>query len=69
MTGGHYETAVRKAGLDFSAMFSEADFNKIVEHPDLYHPRRGIQLVYRQMCLPWVSRVYDFIASTLRRGR
>jgi len=68
MTGGHYETAVRKAGLDFSAMFSEADFNKIVEHPDLYHPRRGIQLVYRQMCLPWVSRVYDFIAEHAAAG-
>ena len=52
MTGGHYETAVRKAGLDFSAMFSEADFNKIVEHPDLYHPRRTTQCLQSDSHLP-----------------
>ena len=62
-TGEHYETTVRKAGLEFSAMFTAEEFHKIQVHPDLFHPTRGIRIVYRQMCLPWVSRVYDAIAK------
>ncbi|HEY3839422.1 MAG TPA: glycosyltransferase [Bryobacteraceae bacterium] len=63
MTGDHYETAVRKTGLDFSALFTAQEFSDILEHPDVAHPIRNIRLVYRQLCLPWVSRVYDVIAK------
>jgi UDP:flavonoid glycosyltransferase YjiC (YdhE family) len=68
MTGGNYETTIRKAGLDFSALFTKEEFGKISENPDLFHPVRGLRVIYRQMCLPFVSCVYEAIAKQSSQG-
>ena len=69
MTGEQHQTAVRAAGMGFAPMYTEQEFNMLLEHPDFFHPRRGIRLFYREMCLPWVTKVYQFISSQYVQGQ
>jgi len=37
--------AIERAGLAFASIWSEADYHAVTEHPDLWHPRRGLTKV------------------------
>src|SRR5262245_28522722 len=64
-----YENDVRGAGLDFHALFTQEEFEKIQSHPDLFHPVKGVRVVYRQMFLPWTPKVYKYIAEQYVPGQ
>src|SRR5439155_2447926 len=47
VTGGPFEDVARRAGLGFQGMFSTEEYEAATNHPDLWHPRRGLQIVMR----------------------
>jgi rhamnosyltransferase subunit B len=54
LTAGPFRDVVLKAGLVFEETVSIAEYDSISKHPDLWHPRRGLQVVL------------DSVASRLR---
>jgi rhamnosyltransferase subunit B len=44
-TAGPFGDVVRKAGLVFQETVSVEEFDTVSKHPDLWHPRRGLQVV------------------------
>ncbi len=40
-----HRPAIEHAGLGFASIWSEADYHAVTEHPDLWHPRRGLTKV------------------------
>ena len=45
LTAGPYREAVQKAGLIYEESVSVEEFDTVSKHPDLWHPRRGLQVV------------------------
>jgi UDP:flavonoid glycosyltransferase YjiC (YdhE family) len=45
LTAGPFRDAVLKAGLVFEETVSIDEYDSISKHPDLWHPRRGLQIV------------------------
>jgi rhamnosyltransferase subunit B len=48
-TAEPFRDVVHKAGLIFHEMASVEEFDAVSKHPDLWHPRRGLQLVLDQV--------------------
>jgi UDP:flavonoid glycosyltransferase YjiC (YdhE family) len=63
LTNGHFEPLVRQAGLDFHPVGSAADYERATEDPDLWHPRRGLEVCWRKVFEPAMKPTYDFIAK------
>jgi len=61
VTAASFEDVVRKAGLGFNATVSAEEFDAASKHPDIWHPRRGLQLV-----LSLISSRLDFAYERLR---
>jgi rhamnosyltransferase subunit B len=49
VTAGPFGDAVRSAGLAFRQTISTEEFDSVSKHPDLWHPRRGLQIVLDQI--------------------
>jgi rhamnosyltransferase subunit B len=47
-TAEPFGDAVRRAGLSFHATASNEEFDRISKDPDLWHPRRGLQVILRE---------------------
>lgn len=61
LTHPYFEPDVRAAGLDLEPLGAEFDLATMLEHPDLFHHRRGQPLVFR-----WVR---DSVAPGVRSYR
>jgi len=48
-TSEPFEGAVTRAGLAFHATASSDTFDEVSRHPDLWHPRKGLQLLFREI--------------------
>jgi rhamnosyltransferase subunit B len=57
-----FEDVAVGAGLGFHALFEEEESMRMLAHPDLWHPRRGVNAVW-SMTLPILERVPAFIAG------
>ena len=44
-SAGPFADIVRKAGLVFDETASVEEYDAVSRHPDIWHPRRGLQLV------------------------
>jgi UDP:flavonoid glycosyltransferase YjiC (YdhE family) len=67
LTNGYFESAVRAAGLDFVAVTDAAEYEAITLNQDLWHPRRGLELVARA----WANLlppVYEAILQNYQPG-
>jgi rhamnosyltransferase subunit B len=62
-TSDYFEADIRKAGLEFAAMFSSEEFAGIMDHPDLWDPLRGFELLYRKVFVPLAPVNYRFITE------
>lgn len=56
-----------RAGLDFHALGTPADYEGFVAEPDLWHPMRGITAVFR-FASAMIEPTYDWLASVARPG-
>jgi len=68
VTAGSFEHVVRKAGLGFHATVSAEEFDAVSKHPDLWHPRRGLQLVMRSVA-DKLQFAYEGLKEVYEPGR
>ncbi len=58
-TNPYFESLIRRAGLDFVPVGTEADFRDTLNHPDLWHPTKGLRFVIKRGILPFLRPSYD----------
>lgn len=58
-TNPYFEALIRKAGLDFIPIGTEKEFRETLEHPDLWHPTKGLRFVIQRGMLPVLRPSYD----------
>ncbi|MFQ5489902.1 MAG: glycosyltransferase [Phycisphaerae bacterium] len=61
VTNPHFETAAREAGLDFAPIRAQEDYVRITKDPDLWHPRRGLQVLCREVIVPGIAPTHETI--------
>ena len=69
VTSGHFESLVRRAGLEFAELFSANEYRTMIEDPRLWHPLRGPRMVLRACGAELARRVYDVVARLHEPGR
>jgi rhamnosyltransferase subunit B len=57
-----FERHAVRAGLAFHALGTQADFDRLVREPDLWHPRRGARLAFRY-ALERIPDIYHWIEA------
>jgi len=63
----YFEERVRTAGVDFVALGSTADYERVLQRPDLWHPRRGARLVIDEL-LDRLPEAYATVAAVAVPG-
>ena len=62
LTAGPFGEVVRKAGLIFQETASVEEYDSVSKHPDLWHPRRGLQLVLDSVGV-MLRRLYEHLKA------
>ena len=67
VTNPYFKQVVEDAGLELLPLGTAEEYLRLAEHPDLWHPRRGLKMVvgYSAKYLP---HVYDLVSSNYARG-
>ena len=68
VTAGPFGAVVRRAGLTFHETASNEEFDRVSKHPDLWHPRRGLQLVLNEVAAR-LRQGYQCVESLYQPGR
>lgn len=57
----HFRNLSTGQGIEFIPMGSAAQYRQTVENPDLWHPRKGFQVLVDHSIGPYVKPLYDII--------
>ena len=68
IVNAYFESLVRGAGLEYVEFHSAEEFLELSNHPDLWHPRRGLFYLIRNAILPGMRPQYELIASHVVPG-
>jgi rhamnosyltransferase subunit B len=63
-----FRTMVEAAGIEFIAGGSQATFDAVVNDPDVWHPRKGLQTIWRHIGPLWAEG-YEILARAAKPGR
>jgi rhamnosyltransferase subunit B len=63
LTNPYFQSSIEAQGLGFLAVGSLADVESALADPDLWHSRRGFQVIARRLILPSIETVYRHIES------
>lgn len=69
ITSAYFESLANKAGLPFVGIGTAADFQKCLDHPDMWHPTRGFRAVAEWGMLPWMRTTYQVVADRYVPGK
>src|SRR5271170_4745958 len=58
LTNPYFRFAIEAQGLGFLAVGSLGDVESALADPDLWHARRGFQVIARRLILPSIETVY-----------
>ena len=63
VTHSHFLPTVQEENLNFVEIRSEEgeDYERITANPDLWHPRRSLQVLAREIVAPGIPKAYDAI--------
>jgi UDP:flavonoid glycosyltransferase YjiC (YdhE family) len=64
LTNSYFESIVRRAGLDFYSVGSVTDYERATQDPNLWDPRRGLEVCWRHVFGPAMRPTYDLIKTT-----
>ena len=68
LTAEPFRVVCERAGLRFVQIHSQAEFDEMTKHPDLWHGRKGLALILRKIASALRAH-YDVIASVYEPGR
>jgi UDP:flavonoid glycosyltransferase YjiC (YdhE family) len=69
ITSAYFETLAKRTGLPFVGIGTAADFQKCLDHPDMWHPTRGFRAVAEWGMLPWMRTTYQMVADRYVPGK
>jgi UDP:flavonoid glycosyltransferase YjiC (YdhE family) len=64
----YFQSIVEGAGLEMLPLGSAAEYLELMQHPDLWHPRRGLKLVLTRGAAAYLRQAYAAIESQYRAG-
>jgi len=67
LTAVPFEDMVVQAGLEFRPTVSREEYDRVTKDPDLWHPRKGLGLVMREVGR-WLRVAYDLVGDAYRPG-
>ncbi len=67
-TNGLFRDLIERHGIEFHEVGTAEEAERIQGNPDVWHPRRGLVLLARQMILPYIRRQFE-VANSLSRAR
>jgi rhamnosyltransferase subunit B len=65
VTSAYFHEAADRAGLDFIGLGSRDDYQRVVDEPDLFDPRRGFGVFARHVVVPAIRPTYDLLSANL----
>ena len=68
LTSGYFAETCTKMGLPFVDTLPAADFEALINDPDLWHPRRSIRAIFHRCVSPHVRPQYHQIAELANEG-
>jgi rhamnosyltransferase subunit B len=63
ITSRFFETQARDAGLEFLGLGSAADYQAIIQNPDLWDPQKGFRVFAESVALPAIAPVYEILSG------
>jgi rhamnosyltransferase subunit B len=67
ITNPHFQKMVESMGIEFIPLGTDAEYNELAHHPDLWHPIRGAQLIMRTM-VQSLRELYKLIENNVEQG-
>jgi rhamnosyltransferase subunit B len=68
VASSYFEPIVRRAGLNFISRGTSIEYIQRLKHPDMWKPRKGIQLMFKRCC-DYMRESYETVASECARGK
>lgn len=64
----YFQSVVEGAGLELLPLGTAAEYRELMQHPDLWHPRRGLKLVITRGAAAYLRQAYAAIEANYRPG-
>jgi UDP:flavonoid glycosyltransferase YjiC (YdhE family) len=64
----YFQGVVEGAGLEMLPLGTAAEYRELMEHPDLWHPQRGLTLVLTRGAAHYLEEVYAMLESHVTPG-
>ncbi len=68
ITNPYFRAVVEDAGLELVPLGSAEEYLELAAHPDLWHPRRGLQLVLRRGAMAYLRQTYELYEQLYHPG-
>ncbi|MCB9136074.1 MAG: glycosyltransferase family 1 protein [Anaerolineales bacterium] len=65
LTNPYFRAMIERVGLELAPVGTVEDFQRGLDHPDLWHPVKGFQTIMREAVLPSTRIMYQYL-STLK---
>jgi rhamnosyltransferase subunit B len=67
ITNPHFQKLVESMGIEFIPLGTDAEYNELAHHPDLWNPMRGPQMIMRLM-VQSLRELYQLVESNVEQG-
>jgi UDP:flavonoid glycosyltransferase YjiC (YdhE family) len=68
MANPYFQPVVEGAGLEMLPLGTADEYRKLMKHPDLWHPQRGLRLVLSQGAAAYLRDAYQIVRGSYRVG-
>jgi UDP:flavonoid glycosyltransferase YjiC (YdhE family) len=69
LTNSYFEQTVRRIGLEFHPIGSVADYERVTQDPNFWHPDKGMEIGWRYFFEPAIRPTYDSIKKLAASGK
>src|SRR5919202_4257929 len=67
IASGHFAPLAARLGLGFVGLGSDDDYRRVIEDPDIFHPRRGFRTIAGYV-MALTGPVYDAVLAAVQPG-